>query len=620
MKGRAIGAGLAGGLLAGALVGAVEAMASWAHGHGAGELPALAWAMIAYGGFGALGGIGAGVVAAVLGTDGFGLALAGILAGLGFVVGRFRVIRDVFLEQAPHGGLAMAVQAAALLATVAVAVTIWWRLRGADARRAFITRPLVAAGLVAVLAAAWTAASGSLAPPPAPAPATTAAAPPANAPNVVLIVADTLRADHLGCYGYASAHTPVIDALAAESVRFANAFSQASWTRPSIATILTGQYPSSHGAIHKADALPDRIDTLAEVLARAGYRTAGLADNVNVSPAFNFGQGFGEYFYLAPDFFFWANEPAAQLTLYNGLRLVHERFLSRTMDVHNYYQPADVVSGKAVSWLASVDGTRPFFLFLHYMDAHDPYFVHPFNGEGYARVAMPNPPPEMADKLRTLYDGGIGYFDQHLGAVLAELKRRGLYDSTMVIVTADHGEEFHEHGGWWHGTTLYDEQTHVPLIVKPMRGGAPHVVDGLATSLDIAPSILAAAGIPVPGEMPGHPLPLVPGVGIPRERVFSEEDFEGNVLSAVRTKDWKYMTANQDNPRGLPPEALFDLGQDPKEMTNVASKDAAQLETMRAAHGRTVLEAREHAGAGASANMDDVTLKRLKALGYVGDK
>jgi hypothetical protein len=179
------------------------------------------------------------------------------------------------------------------------------------------------------------------------------AAPPAGAPNVILVMVDTLRADHLGAYGYASAKTPSIDGLAADGVRAAHTFSQASWTRPSVATILTGLYPSSHGAVHKADILPDRVDTLAEVLSRGGYNTVGFADNVNVSPSFNFGQGFADYRYLAPDLFFHANEPAAQLTLYNGLRLVRERFLARRVDVHNYYQPAEVVTDTVIAWLDS---------------------------------------------------------------------------------------------------------------------------------------------------------------------------------------------------------------------------------------------------------------------------
>ncbi len=298
--------------------------------------------------------------------------------------------------------------------------------------------------------------------------------------------------------------------LAADGVRYAKAFAQASWTRPSFATIFTGLYPSSHGAVHKADALPSGVETVAEALAAAGYTTAGIANNANISPAFNFGQGFQEYRYLAPDLFFFAPEAAAQLTLYGGLRLVRERFVARSVDVHNYYAPAETVTADALAWLDGASAKqRPFFLFLHYMDPHDPYFVHPFNGEGYARVANPNPQPGVADTYRRLYDGEITYLDEQLGVLIDGLRQRGLYDGTLIVLTGDHGEEFQEHGGWWHGTTLYDEQTHVPLIIKPPLGGARgRVVDELAMSLDIAPTILAAAGTRVPAVMQGHALPL----------------------------------------------------------------------------------------------------------------
>src|SRR5207253_573899 len=224
----------------------------------------------------------------------------------------------------------------------------WRALSGAATRRRLVTRPgaaAVAAGLLAVIAAG----AGRLVPAPAPpaAPARTPA--PAGAPNVLLLMVDTLRADHLSCYGYTGGRTPHIDTLAAEGLRFANTFSQASWTRPSVATILTGLYPASHGAVHKADILPDRIDTLAEMLARR----------------------------------------------------------------------------------------EPFFGFAHCMDPHDPYFVHPFNGEGYARVANPNPPASVAGLYRKLYDGEIAYLDEQLGVLFDDLRARGLYDRTLIVLTAD---------------------------------------------------------------------------------------------------------------------------------------------------------------------------------------
>jgi arylsulfatase A-like enzyme len=617
---RALGAGLAGGLLAGALVGATEALVSWVSAHGAGELPPLAWAVVAYGGLGALGGLGLGLLAALVGADGFGLALAVVGAGLGSVVARFRIVRDVFLEQAPHGLVPLAVQGAAALVVFLLAVLVWRALRGADARRGLLTRPLAAAALVALLAAGWTGVTRLV--PPLPPPVRAARTPAAaGVPNVVVFMIDTLRADHLSAYGYSGVHSPAIDRLAADGVRFADAFSQASWTRPSVATILTGLYPSSHGAVHKADVIPDRVDTLAEQMQRAGYHTAAFVNNANVSQAFNFQQGFDEFRYLAPAFFFYASEPAAQLTLYSGLRLVRERLLARRVDVHNYYQPAEVVTNEVMRWLGSLDAAhQPFFLFVHYMDAHDPYMVHPFNGEGYARVAQPNPPPDVAEKYLRLYDGEIAYLDEHVGRLLDDLRASGLYDKTLVVLTADHGEEFREHGGWWHGTTLYDEQIHVPLIMKPAHASAEtggRVVDALATSLDIAPTILTAAHAAVPETLQGHALPLDGGSTPSRDRVFSEEDLEGNVLHSVRTRDWKYIDANPGNPRGLRPEELYDVAHDPGERREMTSVEPARAQSMRADLGRSLLEARAHAGASQQGGNDAATQERLRALGYV---
>ena len=614
---RALGGGIAGGLLAGAIVGAAEALGGWLHAHGIGELPALGWALLAYGAFGAVLGLGAGLVAGIMRGEGFPFAFASVGTVLGLAFARFRIIRDVFLERLPPGRGPLVLQVVAAMLAVGLGLVVWRALAGAEGRGRALTRPLYAALGVLLLATAWTGVARFVPvakyPPPPSRPAA-----PAGAPDVVLIVVDTLRADHLSCYGYTAIHTPHIDRLAGDGIRYASTFSQASWTRPSIATILSGLYPSSHGAIHKADILPDRVDTLAENLQRFGYRTVGFADNANISQAFNFQQGFDEYHYLAPSFFFLADESAAQLALYSGLRLIRERFLSHWVDVHHYYQPAEVVTAEVTSWLAGGAERRPFFLFIHYMDAHDPYMVHPFNGEGYARVANPNPPQAVAERYRQLYDGGIVYLDEHLGALFDTLRTRNLYDRSLVILTADHGEEFQEHGGWWHGTTLYDEQIHVPLLVKPPGTSvAGRVIEELATSLDIAPTVLAAAQAPIPAAFQGHVLPLDDGQPPAHQSVFSEEDFEGNVLQAVRTKEWKLITANNDNPRGLPPEALFDVVHDPRETSNVQTTQPAAAEILRAELGRSTVEARAHAGASQQGGSDAATQERLRALGYV---
>jgi arylsulfatase A-like enzyme len=618
---RKLGAGIAGGLLAGALVGAIEAIVAWMSRAGGAALPPLGWAVLVYGLIGAAGGLGLGIVALVLRTGAFGLALGVIFAGLGFVVGRFRVIRDVFLEQAPHGLVPTLVQVGALLAFVVLAIVVWRAFRGADERRGALTRPGVIGAVVLVVGLGWTMVARMLASEPPP-PAKVTGTAPANAPNVLLIIVDTLRGDHLSSYGYTAIKTPHMDALAADGIRYSHTFAQASWTRASIATIFTGLYPSSHGAVHKADLLPDHVDTVAEELAKAGYWTAGFPNNINVSPAFGFGQGFAEFHYLAPDLFFYADEAAAELTLYSGLRLVRERFFARYVNVDFYYRPAEYVVDKARTWLDGPTAKHsPFFLYLHFMDPHDPYMVHPYNGVGYARVAMPNPPPAMAETLRKTYDGEIVHLDEYVGVLIEDLKRRGLYDKTMIVVTADHGEEFHEHGGWWHGTTLYDEQIGVPLIVKPAKGGATgQVVDELVTSLDIAPTILRGAGLNPPVVMQGHVLPLDSQPPPARDNVFAEEDFEGNVLQAIRSKTWKFITANPDNPRGLAPQELYDVATDRGETKNLATEKPTEREQLRALLGRASLTAKEHAGKGAQTDIDSATKERLKALGYIDDR
>ncbi|GIW43761.1 MAG: hypothetical protein KatS3mg077_1043 [Candidatus Binatia bacterium] len=385
-------------------------------------------------------------------------------------------------------------------------------------------------------------------------------------PNVVLIVADTLRADALGIAG-AHGKTPHIDALARDGVWFRHAYAQSSWTRPSIATILTGQHPAVHGAVRKFDPLPETADTLAELLQRQGYWTAAFVTNINVAPIFNFQQGFHEYHYLPPSFYFGASDSATRLSAYKLLRLLRERFFGSYLYFYHYYQDAQVVTERVREWLDQAP-PQPFFLLVHYMDPHDPYLEIPYNGRGIARVVDPNPPPNRANEMRRLYAADVTYLDQHLGAMLNDFKRRGLYENTVIVFVADHGEEFYEHGGWWHGTTLYEEQIRVPLIVRlPQTRGHRGERSDFAQTLDIVPTILAQAGAGIPAGLPGRD--LFGATPAPAE-LYAHESLEGNEIEALRWNDWKLIIANPGNPRGLPEVALFDLGQDPAENTNLA--------------------------------------------------
>jgi arylsulfatase A-like enzyme len=298
--------------------------------------------------------------------------------------------------------------------------------------------------------------------------------------------------------------------------------------------------------------------------------------------------------------------------------LLRERFFSKKKYVQQYYQDAQVVNRNVISWLERLRRGR-FFVFIHYMETHDPYFVHPYNGVGYARVSNPNPDPSMAGRLSEVYDGELRYVDEAVGQLCDWLKQAGLYEQTLIVLTADHGQEFHEHGGWWHGKTLYDEQIHVPLVVKLPGGKQAGSVDRrMVRTIDITPSILTLAGIPPHASMQGKSFTGIMGQEwAGTEDVFSEEDHEGNVVHSLRSATWKLMTANRNNPRGLPPVSLFHLAEDPGETDNLATRRDELLELMTARLEEMKSLARGEAVPRQEREIDEATMERLRSLGYV---
>jgi arylsulfatase A-like enzyme len=579
---RAVFAGLLGGAWGGALVGLIEAGLITATSGPGEEYWLFPYGVIAYGLCGMLlGAACAAVTVALRVVTGqqrgpFGAAVALAVLSLGGTVARYHVVQRVFHEELATASATGVAVHLALFAVVGTCALLALFLGNVLQRH---RRGLIVAASGLVLCLAISSGAAVLAAPHGGEPALRRArAGGQGRPNVVLIIADTLRADAVGAYGGVAAVTPALDHLAADGVRFENAYAQSTWTRPSIATILTSLYPSVHGAVHKMDALPDSVTTLAEAFRARGYWTAGFVSNINVAPVFNFQQGFEEYAYLAPDFYFGATDSATRLAIYKGLRVLRERLFRDRIYFYHYYQDAQVVCSAAERWLEQRP-PAPFFMLLHFMDPHDPYFEIPYNGKGVARVSTPDPPADQKDRLHRLYAQKVTYLDRHLDGLFAKLKALGLYDDTVIAMTADHGEEFQEHGGWWHGTTLYQEQMRVPLIVK--RAHEPHagVVDtGLARSLDVAPTLMAAAGLTAPEAFTGHDL----FGSVPRESasLFAEEDFEGNVLAALRVGPWKLITANAGNPRGLRPMELYNLGDDAAERHNLAADEPARVEEM----------------------------------------
>ena len=451
-------------------------------------------------------------------------------------------------------------------------------------------------------------------------------------PNVILIAVDTLRADYLSLFAStAKASTPNLEALARNAVVFDHCIAQAPWTKPAFASIFSGQYPSVHKADTELASLPDNVTTFPQILSTAGYYTKGFANNAHISTCFKFDRGFTEYTDLKPQRLLWAGDSASRLTIYEGIRripIVFARNRLTRVNVREAYQPAENVTQKALAWLDGLTRpkTAPFLLFLHYMDPHDPYMDHAHPGVGYAHVRLGQPnAKEYLDRLRNAYNSEITYLDKWLGTLFTGLRQRGLYDNTLVVFVADHGEEFYDHKGWWHGRTLYDEMVHVPLLIKypGNRNGGTHVTT-LARQIDIAPTILEVAGAkeiagtkPVK-EMVGRSL-VNPDKGPIIEEAYSENNFEDCLLQSLRTPTEKLILANPDNPRGNPERALFDLIRDPGEQENLAGKgNACELTLTKRIDDMMTHIAGTAAVPAKSEPLSPEVKEQLEAVGYLG--
>jgi choline-sulfatase len=347
-------------------------------------------------------------------------------------------------------------------------------------------------------------------------------------PDIFLITIDTLRADHVHCYGYTNGATPALDALAKDGVRFTEAFTPSPITNTSHASILTGLLPGSHGVTDFGVPLSASHPTVAEALKSHDYHSAAfigavILDSKSLAPGFDRG------------FDFYDNFPEHASTKSRWGRL--ER---RGMDVVEH----------AEAWL-SKHPAGPHFVWVHLYDPHDPY----------------EPPPPYSQIYKDhLYDGEIAYADSALANFIAYLKRSGIYNNSVIVVVGDHGEGLGEHHEDTHGIFLYDSTTHVPLIVKlPGGGNANTVVSAQVRTLDIMPTLLELAGAPAPQKTDGESLePYFAGKSDASRPAFGETDyplrFGWAPLRSVRSEGFKFI----DAPR---PE-LYDLHLDAGELVN----------------------------------------------------
>lgn len=622
--------GLSAGVFAGALVGLGEAIVIALSSAGATGARVFFYGPLAYGIFCGAFGAGLGLVTALSGRwmkryalperEAFAYFAAAIVGMFAFALGAFRIRRDYFHEELVwKSAVGLGVVLACALVAAGASALLARLLRTLMDRRPFerlshVTTALtllaaLGLGLGADLALSGSESSRS---------ATGGGGDPVGTDgNVLFIVIDTLRADHLPIYGHAEGSTPHLDRFAEDAIVFDQAFTNSSWTRPSFASILTGRLPSSHGVMAKSDALPDSLITLPEALKTAGYATGGYATNFNVAPYFNFHQGFDDYVFLEPAFVLGADDASAKLLLMQFVRQRIEKLRAAKDEVlpGTAYQDAATVNEALRGWIDR-QSRAPWFLFVGYMDPHDPYFAHPYDGSGYARAANPDPEPSEARALAELYDGEISYWDSEFGKLLDFLRRRGLYDELTIVVTSDHGEEFNDHGGFWHGTTLYDEQVRVPLLVKlprSRRGGT--VVRHWVQSIDLMPTLLDELEVEVPEGVQGGN--LFTGTDV----VYAEESHEGNVLESVRqlegTDAHKLITANPGNPRGLAPVELYRVDLDPAERNNLAVDHPEQVRLVTKTLLKQRARAQRDAVAADSVELDEDVAAHLEAIGYM---
>jgi arylsulfatase A-like enzyme len=359
---------------------------------------------------------------------------------------------------------------------------------------------------------------------------------PSGHPNVLLYLIDTLRSDHLGCYGYPRPTSPVIDDFSREAILFERAYAQASWTRPSVASVLTGLYPSRHGAIRREHRLRGDVTMLAEVLSEAGYHTAAFVSNPNVLPVFGFDRGF---------------------EVFRDVGSAGGKPSSRD------------VNAAVFEYLDRRPKEGPLFLFVHTMDPHDyeppQAFLDRFERMRTARN------PSVA-RVTDLYDGAIAHNNHSFGVLLDRLEAEGIGDETLVVLLADHGEELADHGNFFHGQTLFQEQLLVPLLFR-LPGGAlgGRRVARPVRLVDVMPTLLELLGLSAPSDLDGESFAALlrgEGDGGYDPVLFAEQNLGTHVLSALIEGNEKVIV--RQRPRRRRSTLLFDLSRDPREHFDLA--------------------------------------------------
>ncbi len=424
--------------------------------------------------------------------------------------------------------------------------------------------------------------------------------------NLLMILVDTLRADHLGVYGYGRNTSPHVDALARDAVRFERAYAAAPWTAPSVASMITGLYPTAHLVRTIASPASMGLHTLAEILRGRGFATAGVVSHVVIGGEMGFDQGF-------------------------------ERYLQSEARGHDHVS-SEAVSRQAAELLAELAGQeRPFFLFVHFFDPHFNYRRHPevgFAAERGGRLDGTQSITELRDRsgeltpaeiafLRDLYDDEIGFTDAAIGRLLDALRERGLYDDTLILLTADHGEELLERGWLGHTRTLYEELLRVPLIIRdPASRDSPRVVSEPVSLVGTVPTLLELMGVGETGlrfHAPSFAAAVREDAWDGSVPVFAEVRFRGQLDPRKRAAKQALIGPRfkiiRDEDSGA--VELYDLEEDPRERRDLSAARPDLAQRMLVVLDARARVAAESAVEPSERKLSDEEIDMLRGLGYI---
>lgn len=435
--------------------------------------------------------------------------------------------------------------------------------------------------------------------------------------NVIIYVSDALRADHLGCYGYDKPISPNLDSFAKEATVFENAIAQSSWTRPSIASLFTGLAPGIHGVSNLDDALPDEALTIAEILRSDGYHTAAFTSNNNIGMKFGFNQGFVDFIDL------------------NEAHLGHIQ-LHETHNSKNSHELSDLIHEHVFDWLAK-DRQDPFFLYVHTWGAHEPYeppgdfrkrfasgvkHVDVHSAERMNELAARNTrvTENLIEDMISLYDAEIAFSDYNFGALLEELKQKGLYEESLIIFVSDHGEAFYEHKFFGHRNSLYNEVLNIPFLVKlpAVNNRKGNRISDLVQHIDILPTILDYIGAEIPEYLKGTSLTsllLYQQDEKLSRSIFSYHEVQNQRIASVIEGGWKLICKGETviNDANL---ELYNIDLDPHEKANVLQENRKM-----ASHLLSLIEEHEQKNV-KKLSPQKIVLgqelqKKLRSLGYL---